>query len=79
MPDTKSEIFNKLASYVLRRYQVNARKSMLDVYQVDRDFLRLEKDNLEFMYENRPGIIAIINDRNTPLIWLAYLCGPAWS
>jgi len=62
MPDTKSEIFNKLASYVLRRYQVNARKSMLDVYQVDRDFLRLEKDNLEFMYENRPGIIAILND-----------------
>ena len=35
---------------------------MLDVYQVDQDFLRLERENLEFMFSNRNEIIAILDD-----------------
>lgn len=35
---------------------------MLDVYRVDRDFVRLEKDNLEFMFTNRVEITAILDD-----------------
>ena len=62
MTATKPELYNQLAAYVVRRYQTNARKSMLDVYEVDRDFTRLEKDNLEFMYENRSGVISILDN-----------------
>ena len=62
MDQTKPELYNQLAAYVLRRYQANARKSMLDVYQVNQDFIRLEKDNLEFMYSNRDGVISILDN-----------------
>jgi len=62
MDQTKPELYNQLATYVLRRYQANSRKSMLDVYQVNQDFIRLEKDNLEFMYSNRKGIISILDN-----------------
>ncbi len=35
---------------------------MRDVYEVDQTFTRLEKDNLEFMYENRAGVSSILAD-----------------
>lgn len=62
MPQTRPEIYDKLSSTILRRYKANSRKTMLDVYHVDRDFVRLEKDNLEFLYENRVEVTAILND-----------------
>jgi SAM-dependent methyltransferase len=62
MVKAKSELYTLLSNLVVRRYQANARKSMLDVYQVDRDFLRLEKENLEFMFTNRAEIIKILDD-----------------
>lgn len=62
MSPTRPEIYQHLSNLVVRRYQANARKSMLDVYQVDQDFLRLEKENLEFMYANRSEIIKILDD-----------------
>jgi SAM-dependent methyltransferase len=60
MNQARPELYNKLSSSILRRYQANSRKSMLDVYQVDRDFVRLEKDTLEFMYANRVEITDIL-------------------
>jgi len=62
MNRARPEIYDKLSATILRRYQANSRKSMLDVYRVDRDFVRLEKDNLEFMFENRVEITAILDD-----------------
>jgi SAM-dependent methyltransferase len=67
MSDPKPELFHKLSDFVIRRYQVNARKSMLDVYEVDRDFTRLEKENLAFMFENRSGVIAILDNSHYSL------------
>jgi hypothetical protein len=62
MSGAEPEIFRRLSNLVIRRYQTNARKSMLDVFQVDQDFLRLEKDNLEFMFSNRCEIVNILED-----------------
>lgn len=62
MTDTKPALFNKLSDFVVRRYQLNTRKSMLDVYEMDRDFTRLESENLTFLFENRSEVIAILND-----------------
>ncbi len=62
MTESKPELYSKLASLVVRRYQANARKSMLDVYQINQDFIRLEKDNLAFMYTNRSGVISILDN-----------------
>jgi SAM-dependent methyltransferase len=62
MTGADPEIFRRLSNLVIRRYQTNARKSMLDVFQVNQDFLRLERDNLEFMFSNRNEIIAILDD-----------------
>jgi hypothetical protein len=62
MDQSKPKLYDQLAGYVLRRYQANSRKSMLDVYQVNQDFIRLEKDNLEFMYSNREGVISILDN-----------------
>jgi SAM-dependent methyltransferase len=67
MPPTQPEIYQHLSNLVVRRYQANARKSMLDVYQVDQDFLRIEKVNLEFMYTNRSEIIKILDDPDLSL------------
>lgn len=60
----KPEIYTQLSNLVVRRYQANARKSMLDVYQVHQDFLRLEKENLEFIFTNRAEIIEILDDQD---------------
>lgn len=62
MPDPKPDLYHKLAAQVIRRYQANARKSMLDVYEVDRCFTSLENDNLEFVYANREEVIAILSN-----------------
>lgn len=62
MNRARPELYDKLSATILRRYQANSRKSMLDVYRVDRDFVRLEKDNLEFMFTNRVEITAILDD-----------------
>jgi hypothetical protein len=60
--ESKPELYTKLANLVVRRYQTNARKSMLDVYQINQDFIRLEKENLDFMFANREGIISILDN-----------------
>ncbi|NLF51201.1 MAG: class I SAM-dependent methyltransferase [Leptolinea sp.] len=62
MTDPKPDIFHKLATQVVRRYQANARKSMLDVYEVDRCFTNLENDNLEFVFSNRADVVAILSN-----------------
>lgn len=62
MLQSRPELYDKLSSTILRRYKANSRKTMLDVYHVDRDFVRLEKDNLEFLFDNRVEVTAILND-----------------
>lgn len=62
MTQVRPELYDKLSSTILRRYKANSRKSMLDVYRVDRDFVRLEKDNLEFLFTNRVEVTAILSD-----------------
>lgn len=62
MQQSRPELYDKLSSTILRRYKTNSRKTMLDVYHVDRDFVRLEKDNLEFLFENRVDVTAILSD-----------------
>ncbi len=62
MPESTEEIYNQLTNFVLRRYKSNARRSMRDVYELDQTFTRLEKDNLDFMYENRAGVASILAD-----------------
>lgn len=62
MSGSKPDMYHKLASQVVRRYQANARKTMLDVYEVDRSFTSLENDNLEFVFSNREEVIAILSN-----------------
>lgn len=35
---------------------------MLDVYQVNNDFLRLEQENLDFLFNNRAAVIRLLDD-----------------
>lgn len=35
---------------------------MLDVYQVNNDFLHLEQENLEFLFKNRAAVIRLLDD-----------------
>jgi SAM-dependent methyltransferase len=62
MIDSQPDLFKELTGFVLRRYQRNNRKSMRDVYEVDRDFLRLEKENLEFLFNNRTDVVTLLNN-----------------
>lgn len=62
MPESAQDLYNQLTEFVLRRYRTNARRSMRDVYEVDQTFIQLEKDNLEFIYKNRAGVISILAD-----------------
>ncbi|MHC1781785.1 MAG: class I SAM-dependent methyltransferase [Anaerolineaceae bacterium] len=62
MTDKTSEIFNQLTNQILRRYRKSKGKSMLDVYQVDSDFLQVDNEFLEYLLTNREGIIAVFSD-----------------
>jgi SAM-dependent methyltransferase len=62
MTDQASEIFNQLSNQILRRYRKSKGKSMLDVYQVDSDFLQVDTEFLEYLLTNRLGIIAVFTD-----------------
>jgi hypothetical protein len=56
MPDYDVEFFNRLAESVLKRYRLNADKSLWDVFKLDEDFLNVEAD-LDFMTQNREKIL----------------------
>jgi hypothetical protein len=54
------EVYPRLADVVLRRYHRRADRSIRDVYRMERDFLTLEPENLEFTLEYRHEINAIL-------------------
>ena len=57
-----SGLYSHLADTILQRYQANWNKSLLDVYHLDNDFLKIDPNSLEFIFSNREGVIAILSD-----------------
>jgi hypothetical protein len=57
-----NKTYQQLASFVVRRYRANAKKTMLDIYQIDPNFLGLDSDFMEFAATDREGIVAVLED-----------------
>ena len=62
MSPSTSEIFFYLAGTIINRYQSYADKSLLDVYRVHQDFLKLDPAYFEFMFSNRNSVLRVLND-----------------
>jgi hypothetical protein len=56
------DIYTRIAEMTVRRYRVNWGKSILDVYQMDPDFLEIDAGLLEFMATEREGILSVLQD-----------------
>lgn len=62
MPEPASEIYHRLADSILQRYQRSQQKTIMDVYQVDPEFLKVDSESLEFIITNRDEIITVLED-----------------
>jgi SAM-dependent methyltransferase len=62
MPKPDPQPYLRLAEMILRRYRKNSHKTLADVYRLDRDFLALEPDQLEYLITNRAGILKTLDD-----------------
>jgi hypothetical protein len=63
MIDPKAlEIYGRISDSIIQRFHVNADKTLLDVYQVDSDFIALDTDFLEFAIVNRDEIAQVLSD-----------------
>jgi hypothetical protein len=62
MSDQASEIYLRLADSILQRYQRSQQKTIMDVYQVDPEFLKVDSESLEFIITNRDGIISVLEN-----------------
>jgi hypothetical protein len=58
----RRDIYTRIAEMTVRRYRVNWGKSILNVYQMDPDFLKIDAGLLEFMATEREGILAVLQD-----------------
>ena len=61
-PLQTAEVYTKLVDSVIQRYRTSAGKSLLDVYQVDSSFLKLDPGFLEFTFTRRDEIEAVLAD-----------------
>ena len=62
MSESPAEVYLHLADRIVRRYRTHSHKSLLDVYQLNPDFLYLDSETLEFFYTNRDSIMAVLKD-----------------
>lgn len=62
MPTHSTAPYLTLASQIIQRYRENAGKSLLDVYQVNPDFLKLDSESLEYIFTQRDSILYVLND-----------------
>ena len=62
MSSKKDDLYSRLTDSIIKRYRANASKSLLEVYQVDRDFLKIDPETLEFAFTNRDGLITVLED-----------------
>jgi hypothetical protein len=61
MPTPPAPYLN-LANQIIQRYREHTGKSLLDVYQGNPDFLKLDPDSLEYLFTQRDQILNVLND-----------------
>jgi hypothetical protein len=62
MTRPSAELYLRLAEMILQGYRTNGAKSLVDVYQLDQDFLRVEPASLHYLLTNRDGVVLVLED-----------------